>query len=72
MALFSGPDGLDLLRLFCAQCPSYLNPGGLVALEVGYDQGEIVATLLREAGLTSVSLENDLNEIPRFPLAAKL
>ena len=43
MALFSGSDGLDLLRLFCAECTTYLNTGGLVALEVGYDQGEIVA-----------------------------
>ena len=71
MALFSGPDGLDLLRPFCAQCPSYLNPGGLVALEVGYDQGEIVASLLRDAGLSKVSVAADLNGILRFPLAAK-
>ncbi len=71
MALFSGPDGLDLLRLFCAQCSDYLNPEGLVALEVGYDQGEIVADLLRSAGLTQVSVAPDLNEIPRFPLARK-
>ena len=71
MALFSGPDGLHLLRLFCAQVANFLNPGGLVALEVGYDQGESVATLLRQAGLTDISIKNDLNEIPRFPLARK-
>ncbi|MCX8237578.1 MAG: peptide chain release factor N(5)-glutamine methyltransferase [Akkermansiaceae bacterium] len=71
MALFSGPDGLDLLRTFCAQCSSYLNPGGLVALEVGYDQGEIISKLLKDAGLTDISVGKDLNEIPRFPLARK-
>ena len=49
MALFSGSDGLDLLRLFSAECPKFLNTGGLVALEVGYDQGEIVAGFLRKA-----------------------
>lgn len=69
MALFSGSDGLDLLRLFCAECAAYLNTGGLVALEVGYDQGEIVAGFLREAGLSKVMIGNDLNGIPRFPLA---
>jgi release factor glutamine methyltransferase len=69
MALFSGSDGLDLLRLFCTECTTYLNTGGLVALEVGYDQGEIVAGFLREAGLSKVMIGNDLNGIPRFPLA---
>ena len=69
IALFSGSDGLDLLRLFCAECTTYLNTGGLVALEVGYDQGEIVAGFLREAGLSKVMIGNDLNGIPRFPLA---
>ena len=69
MALFSGSDGLDLLRLFCAECTTYLNTGGLVALEFCYDQGEIVAGFLREAGLTKVLIGNDLNGIARFPLA---
>jgi release factor glutamine methyltransferase len=71
MALFSGPDGLDLLRLFCAQCEPFLGKDGLIALEVGHDQGETVATLLREAGLIDVAVKNDLNGIPRFPLARK-
>ena len=71
IALFSGPDGLDLLRPFCAQCSDYLKPGGLVALEVGYDQGEIVADLLRQAGLSDVTIGKDLNGIPRFPLARR-
>ncbi len=71
MALFSGPEGLDLLRLFCAEVSEHLHPQGLVALEVGYDQGEIVADLLRSSGLSQVSVANDLNEIPRFPLARK-
>ena len=71
MALFSGADGLNLLRPFAAQCASFLNPGGLVALEVGYDQGSTVANLLTEAGLSLVAIGEDLNQIPRFPLARK-
>lgn len=71
MALFSGPDGLDCLRKFCRACPDFLNPGGLTALEVGFDQGQVVADLLTEAGLEDASVESDLSGIARFPLARK-
>jgi len=71
IALFSGPDGLDLLRSFCSSCSTFLNSGGIVALEVGYNQGRIVAGLLHDAGLTEVSVKTDLSGIPRFPLARK-
>lgn len=71
MALYSGSDGLDLLRIFCSQCADYLNPEGAVALEVGYDQGEIVTEFLNQAGLNQVSLHADLNGILRFPIAHK-
>ncbi|MDF1712748.1 MAG: peptide chain release factor N(5)-glutamine methyltransferase [Akkermansiaceae bacterium] len=71
MALFSGPDGLDLLRPFCSDCTTFLDSGGIVALEVGYDQGEIVAGLLHDAGLSEISVKTDLSGIPRFPLARK-
>ena len=69
IALFSGSDGLDLLRLFASQCSPFLNSGGLIALEVGHSQGETVCDLLREGGMTEISLRSDLNDIPRFPLA---
>ncbi len=69
MALFSGHDGLDLLRRFCASCSEYLSAGGLLALEVGHQQGTAVTELLREAGLADVTLHQDLNGISRFPLA---
>ncbi|MEN8848382.1 MAG: peptide chain release factor N(5)-glutamine methyltransferase [Akkermansiaceae bacterium] len=71
MALFSGTDGLDLLRLFCAQCAAFLNPGGVVALEVGHAQGQVVCDLLTKAGFDDVSLAKDLCDISRFPLARK-
>jgi len=71
MALFGGADGLDLIRPFCAACSDYLNPGGLVALEVGHQQGESVNKLLTESGLIDAALHSDLCGIPRFPLAWK-
>lgn len=71
LALFSGADGLDCLRRFAKDCPPFLNSGGLIALEVGFDQGDLVAQLLKEAGLVDVTVALDLNGIARFPLARK-
>ena len=71
MALFGGADGLDLIRPFCSRCPEFLTPGGLVAMEVGHQQGETVNKLLLEAGLSKAALKSDLCGIPRFPLAWK-
>lgn len=46
-ALFSGADGLDLIREIVADAPEYLNPGGLLALEIGAAQAEKVAGMVR-------------------------
>lgn len=71
MALFSGQDGLDLLCRFAAECSAFLNPGGLVALEVGHQQGQAVADLLSQAGLSNCEVKSDLSGIARFPIAQK-
>ena len=72
MALFSGEDGLDHLRRFCKECSPFLNPRGLVALEVGHNQGDEVAELLRRAGLSNIEVQSDLCGIARFPIGRKL
>jgi len=71
LALFSGEDGLDLLRRFSRECLNYLNPQGVVALEVGHQQGDVVAELLQKGGLEEVEVREDLSGIRRFPLARK-
>ena len=71
MALFSGSDGLVLLRQFSEQAGSYLKEGGLVALEVGHQQGEIVCQLLIDGGLIQARALPDLSGISRFPFARK-
>jgi len=68
-ALFGGKDGLDIVRDFIYQAPSYLHPDGIVALEIGYNQSEAVESLLKEAGFSDIHTEKDLNQIPRFPIA---
>jgi release factor glutamine methyltransferase len=69
LALFSGPDGMDLLRKFCHAAPAFLNPNGTIALEIGIDQHRTIAALLVSAGLHHIKILPDLSGIPRFPLA---
>src|SRR5690606_21380829 len=37
-ALFSGPDGLEVIRRLVEEAPRHLSPGGLLALEIGAGQ----------------------------------
>ena len=68
-ALFAGKTGLDIYRRLVPQAYSALKPNGLLALEIGHDQQDGVASLL----LTwwNVSFINDLQQIPRVALAKK-
>lgn len=59
-ALDGGSDGLDFYRKIAGQVKDYLNPGGYVYMEIGYDQGEAVSELMRNAGFTEVEVIKDL------------
>ena len=59
-ALDGGADGLDFYRKIAGQVKDYLNPGGYVYMEIGYDQGEAVSELKRNAGFTEVEVIKDL------------
>lgn len=59
-ALDGGTDGLDFYRKIAGQVKDYLNPGGYVYMEIGYDQGEAVSELMRNAGFTEVEVIKDL------------
>lgn len=63
-ALFAGEDGLDALRAIAPQLPRLLAPGGLAAVEIGYDQAGSASVLLAVDGLTA-SLARDLAGRPR-------
>jgi release factor glutamine methyltransferase len=71
LALDGGPDGLALLRRFCAEVAPLLAPGGTVALESGAGQPATVAAWLAEAGFEEPRVEPDFNGIDRFVFAAK-
>jgi release factor glutamine methyltransferase len=55
-ALFAGPDGLDVLRPLIAGAGEHLVPGGVLAVEIGAGQAEVVSELFRgsEAGFDPV------------------
>ena len=68
LALFGGPDGLDLIRRFVPATKGHLAPGGWLALEIGIHQSDEVESLLRATSLSSIMTLKDLSGIPRFPV----
>jgi release factor glutamine methyltransferase len=64
-ALTSGADGLDDIRQIIAQAPDFLNNGGWLLLEHGYDQAGAVRDLLYQRGFVQVQSKQDLSGIER-------
>ena len=69
LALFGGADGLDPYRRFANTLQAFLAPGGLLALEIGWDQGATVQALLQQAGWHSVACLPDLGGRDRVIVA---
>ena len=69
LALDGGPDGLAPYRIIAGQAAQWLKPGGLVLVEIGYDQGPAVAALLRDAGFCNVAIHQDLAGLDRVVMA---
>ncbi|MCD8346687.1 MAG: peptide chain release factor N(5)-glutamine methyltransferase [Lachnospiraceae bacterium] len=60
LALDGGDDGLEFYRRIVCESRGYLRSGGWLLLEIGYDQGEDVAKLLRQSGFSQVRVSQDL------------
>lgn len=69
LALFSGADGLDLLRRFVPESFAFLKPAGLLALEIGHDQASQLRDSLESSGFREIEIRTDLSGIARFPFA---
>jgi release factor glutamine methyltransferase len=63
VALYSGTDGLEVIRRLVAQASS--SPARFVALEVGLGQAGDVGDVLRAAGFRNVTVRRDLAGIDR-------
>lgn len=60
LALFSGDDGLDLIRVISRTYREYLLPGGLIVIEHAEMQGEAVRAILEADGWIGAATHRDL------------
>jgi release factor glutamine methyltransferase len=72
LALWGGPDGLDVVRGLLRTAARLLRPGGALGIEHADQQGESLPALVRTAGdFTSVADHPDLAGRPRFTTAVR-
>jgi release factor glutamine methyltransferase len=70
-ALASGADGLDDIRRIVAQAGDFLEPGGWLLLEHGYDQAPRVREILQQHDYVRIFSARDLAGIERVSGAAR-
>lgn len=71
LALDGKEDGLYFYRKIVAQAENYLKPEGWLCLEIGYDQGEALRQMLKEAGYDKVQIVKDLAGLDRVAFGQK-
>ena len=71
LALDGGPDGLDAYRHLAPEILRVLKPGGMFAVEIGYDQSVDVEALFRQAGAGNVRTIKDLSTHDRVVTGVK-
>ena len=64
-ALAAGGDGLSDLRQLASGAAAHLKPGGVLLLEHGYDQADVVKKMLRINGFPDPQTWTDLSNIDR-------
>ncbi|MBN2857915.1 MAG: peptide chain release factor N(5)-glutamine methyltransferase [Candidatus Delongbacteria bacterium] len=64
IALTDGGDGLAFYRRIETIIPEILKPGGMLFLEIGYDQAEKVTDIYKKS-LENISVTRDLSDNPR-------
>lgn len=65
LALDGGPDGLQAYRDLAPEILRILKPGGVFAVEIGWDQGPQVKALFEAQGFTDVIVVKDLSDRDR-------
>ncbi len=65
MALDGHEDGLYFYRRIVDEAREHLTAGGWLFFEIGYDQGESVPALMREAGYHGITVKQDLAGLDR-------
>lgn len=72
MALDGYEDGLYFYRMITDKATEYLNQGGYLLYEIGFDQGEEVKTILLENGFDDIEIIKDLAGLDRIVKGRKI
>lgn len=71
VALSPGADGLSVIRRLLRDAPSFLNAGGHLIMEIGFDQGEAIQELIDPKFWRLLEIRPDLQSIPRILVVQK-
>ena len=69
IALDGGGTGIEVIETLIAQAPAFLEPGGLIALEIGDGQADRLEALLRNLPFTDIEVVRDLGGSERMLFA---
>ena len=72
VALAAGPDGLLIIQRLLAESGAFLEVGGYLLLEIGFDQGVSVGGLIARNGWKLLDIHQDLQGIPRIVALQKI
>ena len=71
IALSPGADGLSVIRRLLKETPAFLKDHGHLIMEIGFDQGEAVESLVDNEVWDLLEIRPDLQGIPRIVVLAK-
>lgn len=70
-ALLASEDGLYFYKRIIKEAKAYLNQGGRLVFEIGYDQKLKICELLNESDFKNIKSIKDYNDFDRFIIAEK-
>ncbi len=71
VALSPGGDGLGVIRRLIDEGAAFIKPNGYMLMEIGYDQGEAVESLINNSAWSLGEIRPDLQGIPRIVVLQK-
>jgi release factor glutamine methyltransferase len=72
IALYAGPDGLDVYRRIVEKVDQFLQLDGILLLEIGYQQGPAIRELLEQTGtFAQIRIDKDLPGHDRVVVARR-
>ena len=72
VALSPGGDGLSVIRRLIDEGPAFIKPNGHMLMEIGFDQAEVVESLINGSAWSLLEIRPDLQGIPRILVLQKL